>query len=242
MADETIELTLEEQDELCITKTVNTTQKARYWTFILYPESMIDDWESKVSMLMEYPIAYCKHDKDIYVDDNGEVHQRKEHVHFLLCCNNTTTYNHVLKIAQRLGKCNVVKSVLNVSNMYNLIHDTEDSKKHKKYQYAKEERIELNGFDIGSYIQLSTSEKMAITKELIALACTGQFTNFYDYTQYILTTYEDDAYFNEFISHQSLLNNIIRGNYHKLETIERMNRNTSTPTPMEALQVRENEE
>ena len=131
--------------------------KARYWTFVLYPESMIDNWEDQVSYLLQYPFAYCIHDKDI--DSASE--QRKIHVHFLIAFTNTTTYSNCLKIAQKLQpSCSYVETVLNVRYMYNyLIHDTDDCRKKNKFVYDPSDRILCNDFDIGNFEQLSKTEK-----------------------------------------------------------------------------------
>lgn len=198
--------------------------KAKYWAFIGYPESMIEDWESQINGLLQYPFAYCVHDKDVLNDTGEVVEHRKAHVHFILAFNNTTTYNHVLKIAKKLGAINTVEPCINVRYCYDyLIHDTEDSKKKGKYLYSSEERILGNNFDIGSYEQISSSDKIAMTKELMALACSGKFYNFLDFTNHVISNY-DDKYVNEFIAHQSLLNNIVKGNFHKWEMNEKYNK------------------
>lgn len=195
--------------------------KAKYWSFIGYPESMVENWEEDISRILQLPYAYCVHDKDVLQETGEVVKHRKAHVHFIVAFNNTTTYNHVLKIAKKLGAINTVEACINVRWCYDyLIHDTDDSRNKGKYVYAESERILGNGFDIGSYEQVSTSDKIAMTRELMTLACSGQFYNFLDFTTYVTTNY-DDKYVAEFIAHQSLLNNIVKGNYHKWEMEEK---------------------
>lgn len=216
--------------------------KSKYWTFVGYPESMIPNWQVEVGGLLQYPYCYCVHDKDV-IKETGEVKEhRKAHVHFIIAFNNTTTYNHALKVAKQLGAINTVEPCINVRHCYDyLIHDTEDAKAKNKYQYSKEERICGNNFDIGSYEQISTAEKTAITKELMALACSGQFYNFFDFTEYVIGHYED-KYINEFISHQSLLNNIVKGNYHKWEMNEKQKAKEAKLTPLAQRQIGEHNE
>ena len=89
-------------------------QKAKYWTAVLYPESMIDDWQNKISDLLQIPYEYCIHDKDNlgnviktvknkynkpvtydaseFAIDKHE--HRKVHVHLVICFSNTTTKSH----------------------------------------------------------------------------------------------------------------------------------------------------
>ena len=126
----------------------NSKSKAKYWCAVLYPESMISTWKEDIGGLLEFPYAYCVHDKD--VDSNGEI--RKEHVHIMIAFTNTNTYNVALKLFSRLGVVHTCQAVMNVRNMYDyLIHDTEDCKKKHKYLYNSHERVSGNNFDIGNY-------------------------------------------------------------------------------------------
>ncbi len=38
--------------------------KARFWTGVLYPENMREDWEITIGDVVQYPYAYCKHTRD----------------------------------------------------------------------------------------------------------------------------------------------------------------------------------
>ena len=64
----------------------NPKEKARYWTAVMYPENMIDDWKEEIADLIQMPGAYCVHDKDL--DDKKE--GRKVHVHIIIVFSNTT--------------------------------------------------------------------------------------------------------------------------------------------------------
>ena len=76
---------------------IDYTAKARYWSAIMYPENMIDTWQQDIAQLLEFPFAYCIHDKDL----NGE---RKTHVHIILALPNTTTFKAVVSLFVRLQK------------------------------------------------------------------------------------------------------------------------------------------
>ena len=65
------------------------SEKAKYWTCILYPESMVDDWQDKICDILQVPFAYCIHDKD----KDGHDGDRKIHVHVEIAFPNTTTKN-----------------------------------------------------------------------------------------------------------------------------------------------------
>ena len=153
-------------------------EKSRYWSAILYPESMPSDWEDLLPDLFQIPCAYCIHDKD----KDGHDGDRKVHVHVLLAFNNTTTYNHALSVVRQLmASCGTVKKVINVRFYFDyLIHDTENSRKKGKFLYNVNERILINNFDIGAYEQRSLQEKQQDAYDLEDYIYKNEIENFLD--------------------------------------------------------------
>lgn len=195
----------------------SSINKARYWVAVCYQENMRDDWRESISELVQVPFAYCEHDKD--TDSQSE--HRTDHVHIILAFSNTTTYKHALSVFSLLnadGKksVNTCFAVLNIRRMYNyLIHDTDDCKKKNKHLYAAAERITGNGFDIGSYEQLSISEKNDILRDLCNLIIREGFTNFADFYLYVMNYYEDSNYFDLLKSYSGLLERLTKANWQK---------------------------
>lgn len=196
--------------------------KARYWTAVLYPESMKPDWQETIGDDIGFPYAYCVHDKDCragYKLKEGEEYQRKTHVHLIIAYSNTTTYNSVLRLVNKLsaeGKvcANKVEVVSGIRNCYDyLIHNTESAKKQKKYLYDVSERVTGNNFDIGAYEQVSVSDKRKVLKELCSMILDNGIYNFVDLYEVVSTM--DDIYFDVMASHGSFLEKLIKGNYHK---------------------------
>ena len=117
--------------------------KARFWTGVLYPENMREDWKEVIGDTLQYPYAYCQHSQD---KDSKSEH-RKDHVHLIVAFPNTTTYKHALNVMDLLsaeGKkaINKCEAVVGIRNVYDyLIHDTEDCRKKGKEQYDPSERI-----------------------------------------------------------------------------------------------------
>ena len=189
---------------------VQKNAKARYWNFVLYPESMIENWQDKIEDILEYPFAYAIHDKD--VDSEDEI--RKTHVHILVAFPNTTTYKHVLEMAQRLGVCHYVEKTGNIRRMFDyLIHATDKAKKDGKYQYDPSARVLGNGFDIGAYEQIGVAEKERILFEIKAIIRAGVVQDFYELDEYIDTVIQDTNYAEVFRVHQSFLYNLMRSKY-----------------------------
>lgn len=205
----------------------NTTKitKAKYWTAVCYPENMREDWQDVIGDVLGLPYAYCIHNKDVlgkYNPTDNEEYQRKVHVHIMIVFNNTTTYNHVMDIFNGLsapGKkaLNTCEKVNSVRNTYEyLIHNTESSIKQGKYQYDTSERITGNNFDIGSYEQLSASDKKEIIRELCNFIRENNITNFADFYSGVMEKYSEE-YFDLIISHSGLFERLCRGNFHKIK-------------------------
>lgn len=189
-------------------------EKARYWVGVLYPENMVEDWKDNIDNLVQVPYAYAIHDK---CKEKDGVTPRKEHVHLILCFSNTTTYAHALSVFKRLGDkaVNTIQSVVGIRHMYDyLIHDTEDCRKKHKHVYDASERITGNNFDIGSYEQLSTKDKLNMRKDLANLIIENNITNFADFYLHVLANY-DDSYFDVMSSYTSFFKALTTGMFQR---------------------------
>lgn len=151
------------------------TDKARYFTFLLYPESIPENWEMKLE-LMDIPMAISPlHDKDeterknLTEDeqkkvDRGEKIYKKPHYHVVYVAANPVTTHSVRKRIQRalgnesIAKVQVVKQ--SMENMYlYLTHESKDAIAKNKYKYAKKDIKLLNNFDIDRYVVLDVEDK-----------------------------------------------------------------------------------
>ena len=184
--------------------------KAKYWTAVLYPESLIDNWQELCDDLLQVPFSYCIHDKD----KDGHNGDRKTHVHFILCFPNTTTYKHALETFQRIQpNCNYCEQVLNIRYIYNyLIHDTNSCKKAKKHLYDVSERVEGNNFDIGSFEQLSLTDKEEMLDRLCNFIVEYDIDNFRNFfVEY--KKYFGKEYFQIIKANSGILERLCKGNY-----------------------------
>lgn len=195
-------------------------EKARYWQAIMYPENMIDNWEEEISHLLEIPFAYCKHDKCLDKQGNPRI----LHIHLIGAFPNTTTFNHALKVFQRLQKqgCkaipnDMIQSIINIRHAYDyLIHDTEDCRKKHKFLYPVNERITGNGFDIGNFEQLSSAEKNDMARTLCNIIIDRNYCNFADFYLDVVTNY-DSSYFEVLKTNSGLFERLTKGNYQKIQ-------------------------
>ena len=193
--------------------------KARYWSGVLYPENMIDNWETEIGDIVQVPYAYCIHD----ADKTGKEEERKPHVHLILVFPNTTTYNHAMKVFDLLSKegckaINKCEAVVSIRGAYDyLIHDTDAAKKAKKKLYDPSCRKTGNNFDIGSYEQLGVAEKNEMCQTLCDIIIVEEFTNFTDFYTYCMANIfpENSNYFEVVKSYSGLFERLTKGNFQK---------------------------
>lgn len=139
-----------------------TKDKARYFTFLLYPESIPEDWETKLE-LIGVPIAISPlHDRDLSSVEGEKF--KKAHYHVLYVAKNPVTADSVRKRLQRtLGDKSVAKVqfiIQSIENIYlYLTHESKDAVAKNKVKYARKDIKLLNNFDIDRYITLDVEDK-----------------------------------------------------------------------------------
>lgn len=194
---------------------------ARYWQAVGYNENFVENWQDVISEKFQVPFAYCVHDKD--VDKSGD--KRKTHTHIIIAFPNTTTQKTALAVFKTIEKdgCSaypndVIQQVFNIRNAYDYLrHDTDDCRKKGKYQYALNERVTGNNFDIGNFEQLSQADKIRMRKELAQDILDNGYTNFSDFFMNVLSNYEDD-YFEVCSSYSGFFERLTKGNFQKNAT------------------------
>ena len=143
--------------------------KARYFTFLLYPESIPNDWEMRLESI-GVPIAISPlHDKD-KSDVEGQEY-KKAHYHVIYVAKNPVTADSVrFKIKGLLGDKSValVKIIVtSIENMYlYLTHESKDALAKSKYKYSRKDIKLINNFDIDRYITFDFEDKDDMLNEV----------------------------------------------------------------------------
>ena len=118
--------------------------KSRYFTFLLYPESIPEDWKSKLE-LIGVPIAVSPlHDKDKSTVPGQEF--KKPHYHVVYVAKNPVTADSVrYKIKQLLGDQSIAKVQIVIRSMTSmylyLTHESKDAIEKKKHKYNKQDFV-----------------------------------------------------------------------------------------------------
>lgn len=162
-------------------------EKARYFTFLLYPESIPSDWELKLETL-GVPIAVSPlHDKDKSNVEGRNI--KKPHYHVLYIAKNPVTADSVRwKIKKLLGEKSLamVQVVLNVENTYlYLTHESKDAIAKKKHVYDRADIKHINNFDIDRYVTLDVEEKAELFNVVVSLIRAYTLQNIFDLYDFI---------------------------------------------------------
>lgn len=132
--------------------------KARNWAFVVYPESLPNDW-LEILKLSGLKIAVSPlHDKDINADES----EKKSHYHIIVSWENPTTYNNVLEFAKKLNGTIPVK-LEQIRGYYRYLTHEDNP---EKAQYNKNEIKHLNGFNIRDFTELTKGEISKIKREI----------------------------------------------------------------------------
>lgn len=165
---------------------MTTKEKSRYFTFLLYPESVPADWKLKLETL-DLPMAISPlHDKD--VSPMGGY--KKPHWHVIYVAKNPVTAESVrLRIKRLLGdkslaKVQIVERGMESMYLY-LTHESKDAIKKNKHVYPKAEIQLIGNFDIDRYIVLDVADQKEIKHRLIQMIKANHLVNIMDLLGYL---------------------------------------------------------
>lgn len=163
-------------------------EKARYFTFLLYPESIPSDWELKLETL-GVPIAISPlHDKD-KSKVKGQIY-KKAHYHGIYVAKNPVTVDSIrVKIQRLLGdrsvnKVQVIRTSIENTYLY-LTHESKDAIAKKKHVYDKADIKLINNFDIDRYMTLDVEEKVELFNVVVSLVRGYTLKNIFDLYDFI---------------------------------------------------------
>lgn len=203
-------------------KKFNPSERAYFWTAILYMENMRSDWKEVIEMIIQVPFCYIVHDKDEAFADGTP---RKPHIHIILAFKNNYAGSYVLRLLSHLneeGKNAIpnyeIESVINLKAIYDyIIHDTQAAHDDGKHLYDKSERICCNNFDIGELEKLDSIEKERLLTDLVNLVIDQDYTNFTKLYKFVRDNekFDDERvnYIRVMNQNTGLLERLCKGNY-----------------------------
>lgn len=156
--------------------------KARHFGFLLYPDSIPNDWKEKLESLGISMAVSPLHDMDEKKDENtwnsndvirNGKHYKKPHYHVIYIARNPVTIESIRKkIKRKLGDSSVahVEIIDSIKGAYEyLTHESKDAIAKNKHIYDKKNILHINDFDLDRYITLDESQKRELRKTLTSI-------------------------------------------------------------------------
>ncbi|ECL9314450.1 replication protein [Campylobacter jejuni] len=165
-------------------------EKARYFTFLLYPESIPDDWLMRIEAI-GVPMAVSPlHDSDVSKVTGQQF--KKPHFHVIYVAKNPVTTESVrMKIKRALGEKSVAKVQVireSMENMYlYLTHESKSAIAEHKHVYDKADIELLNNFDIDRYVTLDVEDKDDMLNDVCDLIDDHNLANMRELRRFLKT-------------------------------------------------------
>ena len=191
-----------------------SNQKGRAWAFLIYPESMPDNYFELLEQT-GLPFAISPlHDKDL--EPTGQ--PKKPHYHVICYYDNPTTKKNVKE-----NVCDLVNGTIPIKlecmrgmYRYHLHLDNPE-----KYQYDDRDRTFINCFEVSKVAELTSTEVTKLIKELQTLIIDNDITEYSDLMDLLL---HDDLVnmYDVAQKHTIFINTYITSRRHKFSTREKV--------------------
>lgn len=191
-----------------------SNQKGRAWAFVMYPESMPQNYYELLEQT-GLPFALSPlHDKDL--DPTGE--PKKSHYHVICYYDNTTTKKNVKENVCDLVNGTVPIKLESMRGMYRYHLHLDNPDKH---QYDDRDRTFINCFEVAKVAELTSTEVSKLIKELQCLICDNDITEYSDLMDLLL---HDDLInmYDVAQKHTIFINTYITSRRHKFATKEKI--------------------
>lgn len=152
--------------------------KKRNWAFVVYPESLPDDWLDILRQTGLQCAISPLHDKDL--DPTGD--PKKPHYHVIACYSGPTSFNVVKGLTDILNAPGP-QALEQVRGYYRYLTHKDNP---EKFQYSETDIRTLNGFSILDFCELSKSEVIAAKRKLQLLIRELDILEYSDLMDYLM--------------------------------------------------------
>ena len=171
-------------------------EKGYKWTFIVYPDSLPEDWKNKLDNELIRTAISPLHQPE---KDGKEEERKKPHYHIILdFCKSTKTRKQIHTICKDLlngTECEKVQSPIGIYEY--LIHKNHPER--EQFKMGFDEIIHLNGFNLEDFTKLENPDNIRQVLQIINDNCITEFCQLVDYILDIepelLGTIRGDSYF-----------------------------------------------
>ena len=161
-------------------------RKKRFWTFVLYPESAPEDWREQIQLSGVLSAVSPLHDKD----QNADFTPKKPHWHVILVWPGPTTYNNVAQFTASLNGT-IPQGLESVRGMYNYFTHKDNP---EKAQYSAKDIYHINGFNLGSLVELSRNEVNELKRKVLGRIREMDILEYADLLDFLIDNELGDEY------------------------------------------------
>lgn len=155
-----------------------SNQRTRNWTFIVYPESVVDGWVDLLQKEFAKLVISPLHDKDINLDNE----EKKSHYHVMIMYDGVKSYKQVSQLSKSVNGTNpqVVGSAKGLVR-YMLHLDNPE-----KAQYNAQDILYFNGVDINELLKPSSGDRYTMIKDMLEYIEDNEILEFEDILYYAM--------------------------------------------------------
>lgn len=179
--------------------------RARTWTFIVYPESAPENWRD---LLDEYHVPWVEsplHDKDINPD--GTV--KKAHWHVILLFDGKKSYEQVKELTDSIN-APIPQKTANTKGLVRYFIHMDNP---EKYQYKRDDIVCHSGADVDEYFSLSSSSRRVVLWDIVKFIRENKVESLSEFMGYIQSNDKRD-WFDVVANHNTLIvKAVIDSNY-----------------------------
>ena len=155
---------------------LSKNERTRNWSFVVYPESLPENW---LSMLGELCVPCCVsplHDKDLNADGT----EKKAHYHIVLAYDGKKSYEQILEVTQMFNGTIPQK----VANMKGIIRYLIHADNPEKAQYSKDDIKAFGGLCVDDYLVIDKNERYIYIREMMNYVKDNGIVEFKDLLEY----------------------------------------------------------
>lgn len=188
---------------------MSSSNKHKYWRFIVYPESAITDWREEIKLRgLQFAVSPL-HEFDLDLrTETGEL--KKPHYHVVLAYPASTTYQNVKSLTVDTLHATIPLVCDNPKGAYDYFTHKHDP---DKFQYNADYIEHYNGFDIAEISVLSERDKAEMTVSIVNDIQSNDIKEYADLVDYYIRV-EDYQKLNVVSTHTIFYNRYIASRRH----------------------------
>jgi len=133
--------------------------KKRNWVFVMYPESIVKNWQEKLQQSGLQCAVSPLHEGELNADETD----KKPHWHVILSYSGPTSYSVVAKLTASLN-ATIPQPLEQIKGYYRYLTHRDNP---EKKQYNEADIIAINGFSIRDHVELTKSEIFKIKMQIV---------------------------------------------------------------------------